>query len=88
MGLWGAAQAVAFGLGGLVGTAASDLARWLLASEGTAYAAVFAGEGLLFVVSAWLAWRVSAPAVMPSATPRPAPVRPKPAALGHDLEIA
>jgi BCD family chlorophyll transporter-like MFS transporter len=88
MGLWGAAQAVAFGLGGLVGTAASDLARWLLASEGTAYAAVFAGEGLLFVVSAWLAWRVSAPAVMPSATPRSAPVRPKPAALGHDLEIA
>jgi BCD family chlorophyll transporter-like MFS transporter len=88
MGLWGAAQAVAFGLGGLVGTAASDLARWLIASPGAAYAAVFAGEGLLFVMSAWLAWRVSAPAVMASATPRPAAARPKPAALGHDLEIA
>ena len=45
MGLWGAAQAVAFGLGGLVGTGASDLARWLIGSPGTAYAAVFAFRG-------------------------------------------
>ena len=42
MGLWGAAQAVAFGLGGLVGTAASDLARWLIGTPSHAYAAVFA----------------------------------------------
>jgi BCD family chlorophyll transporter-like MFS transporter len=62
MGLWGAAQAVAFGLGGLVGTGASDLARWLIASPGSAYAAVFALEGLLFLLSAALAWRISAPA--------------------------
>lgn len=61
MGLWGAAQAVAFGLGGLVGTGASDLARWLIASPGSAYAAVFALEGLLFLLSAALAWRISAP---------------------------
>jgi BCD family chlorophyll transporter-like MFS transporter len=103
MGLWGAAQAVAFGLGGLVGTAASDLARWLISSPGAAYAAVFAGEGLLFVMSAWLAWRVSAgPGTQPvaqtvtlpvhqpvtsPAAPRPVS-RPPPAALGHDLEIA
>ena len=62
MGLWGAAQAVAFGLGGLVGTGASDLARWLIASPGSAYAAVFALEALLFLLSAALAWRISAPA--------------------------
>jgi BCD family chlorophyll transporter-like MFS transporter len=55
MGLWGAAQAVAFGLGGLVGTAASDVARWLIASPGLAYGTVFALEGALFLVSAWLA---------------------------------
>jgi BCD family chlorophyll transporter-like MFS transporter len=65
MGLWGAAQAVAFGLGGLVGTAASDLSRALIASPGMAYAAVFAGEALLFVVSAALAGRIGGPAAAP-----------------------
>jgi MFS transporter, BCD family, chlorophyll transporter len=60
MGLWGAAQAVAFGLGGLVGTAASDLAHWLLASSGVAYAAVFALEALLFIAAAALAAQVGA----------------------------
>ena len=59
MGLWGAAQAVAFGLGGLVGTAASDLARWLIGTPGAAYAAVFAFEALLFVASAALASQLS-----------------------------
>jgi BCD family chlorophyll transporter-like MFS transporter len=55
MGLWGAAQAVAFGMGGLVGTAASDLARWLIGTPSHAYAAVFAFEALLFVAAAALA---------------------------------
>jgi len=58
MGLWGAAQAVAFGLGGLVGTAASDLARMFIGSPGLAYAAVFAAEAGLFVVAAALAAKV------------------------------
>jgi MFS transporter, BCD family, chlorophyll transporter len=58
MGLWGAAQAIAFGLGGILGTLASDVARLLLASPGLAYAAVFAGEALLFTVSAMLASRI------------------------------
>jgi BCD family chlorophyll transporter-like MFS transporter len=58
MGLWGAAQAVAFGLGGLIGTAASDVAHWLIASSGVAYASVFAAEALLFVGSALLAARI------------------------------
>lgn len=58
MGLWGGAQAVAFGLGGLLGTAASDLARWLVGTPAQAYAAVFALEALLFVGAALLAVRV------------------------------
>ena len=62
MGLWGAAQAIAFGLGGLMGTAASDMARWLIASPGVAYASVFGLEAALFVLSAVLAWSVGKPA--------------------------
>lgn len=59
MGLWGAAQAIAFGFGGLIGTAASDLAHWLIASTGVAYGSVFAAEALLFILSALLASRIS-----------------------------
>jgi BCD family chlorophyll transporter-like MFS transporter len=69
MGLWGAAQAVAFGLGGLVGTAASDLAHWLLASPGVAYATVFAFEALLFIAAAALAAQVGAASRRPASTP-------------------
>jgi MFS transporter, BCD family, chlorophyll transporter len=58
MGLWGAAQALAFALGGLVGTLASDVAHLLIAAPGTAYATVFALEAGLFVVSAVLAARI------------------------------
>ncbi|MEM6665321.1 MAG: BCD family MFS transporter [Pseudomonadota bacterium] len=58
MGLWGAAQAVAFGLGGFMGTVAIDISRALLGSPETAYGLVFAGEGILFVVSAVLAARI------------------------------
>lgn len=55
MGLWGAAQAMAFALGGLVGTGASDVAHALIAAPGPAYAVVFGLEALLFIVSARLA---------------------------------
>jgi BCD family chlorophyll transporter-like MFS transporter len=58
MGLWGASQAIAFGFGGLLGTAASDLAHWIISSSGAAYASVFAIEAVLFVVSALLALRI------------------------------
>ena len=77
MGLWGAAQGIAFGLGGLAGTAASDLARWLIAQPGVAYACVFAFEAGLFAVSALLARRIAIvpgplPASLPASTaPRP-----------------
>jgi BCD family chlorophyll transporter-like MFS transporter len=62
MGLWGAAQAVAFGLGGFLGTAAIDLTRALLDSPATAYALVFCGEAAMFVAAAALAVRVTRPA--------------------------
>jgi len=55
MGLWGAAQAFAFGIGGFLGTLASDVARYLLASPSLSYAVVFASEAALFVVSAVMA---------------------------------
>jgi MFS transporter, BCD family, chlorophyll transporter len=58
MGLWGAAQAAAFGLGGLLGTAASDLAHALLGEQRTAYAAVFGMQALMFAVSAAVALRL------------------------------
>ena len=58
MGLWGAAQAIGFALGGLFGSAASDLARWLIGDAAAAYASVFLVEALLFVASAWLAARI------------------------------
>jgi MFS transporter, BCD family, chlorophyll transporter len=59
MGLWGAAQALAFGLGGLVGTGASDLARWALGNTGVAYSWVFGFEAVLFLAAAFLAYRLA-----------------------------
>ena len=59
MGLWGAAQAIAFGFGGLLGAAGSDLARRWMASSGAAYALIFLMEALLFVVAALLAVRIA-----------------------------
>ena len=61
MGLWGAAQALAFGLGGRVGTGASDLAHLLLGGHRSAYASVFALQALMFVVSALVALRLGPP---------------------------
>lgn len=58
MGLWGAAQAVAFGMGGLAGTVAVDLARLALGSPIAAYSVVFAAQAALFLLSALLAARV------------------------------
>ncbi|MEQ1613685.1 MAG: BCD family MFS transporter, partial [Hyphomicrobiaceae bacterium] len=49
MGLWGAAQAIAFGIGGFTGTVASDLARYFMGTASTAYASVFALEACVFL---------------------------------------
>lgn len=58
MGLWGAAQAIAFGLGGFAGTAVVDALRLILEAPAVAYSTVFALEALLFLVSAALAMRI------------------------------
>ncbi len=60
MGLWGAAQAIAFGVGGFLGTVGSDAARLVLGSPAAAYVTVFAAEALLFLWAAWLAAHVGA----------------------------
>jgi BCD family chlorophyll transporter-like MFS transporter len=62
MGLWGAAQAIAFGLGGLLGAILVDLSTGLLGQPDAAYAAVFTIEALLFGLAAWLAARIGATA--------------------------
>lgn len=48
MGFWGAAQAVAYGLGGLMGAVGSDVAQAALGSVSAGYAAVFSVEAVLF----------------------------------------
>jgi BCD family chlorophyll transporter-like MFS transporter len=60
MGLWGAAQAIAFGLGSFAGTLAADLGRAIFGSAAQAYAAVFAAEAVLFLFAALLAARIGA----------------------------
>jgi BCD family chlorophyll transporter-like MFS transporter len=59
MGLWGAAQALAFALGGVVGTAGVDLARFAFGTPTSAYAFVFAAEAVFFVIATVLAVRIS-----------------------------
>lgn len=59
MGVWGAAQAVAFGIGGFTGAMAADIARYLTGSALTAYGTVFVAEAALFVVAAVVAARVA-----------------------------
>jgi MFS transporter, BCD family, chlorophyll transporter len=58
MGLFGAAQAIAVGLGGIVATAGVDLVRWLSNSPLWAYSLVFVAEALTFAVAAILAARI------------------------------
>ncbi|MFN3615512.1 MAG: PucC family protein, partial [Rubrimonas sp.] len=60
MGLWGAAQALAFGVGGLVGTASVDVMRLATGDIRLSYAAVFAAEGALFLAAAAMALRLGA----------------------------
>ena len=57
MGIWGASQAMAFGLGGIIGTGLSDIARIILGDPASAYAFVFFLESILFVVAAYLSFQ-------------------------------
>jgi len=64
MGVWGASQAIAFGLGGLIGALGVDLARSVQvaggqAADGSAFQLIFAIEAGLFVIAAILAGRMS-----------------------------
>ena len=58
IGVWGAAQGFAFGLGILAAAAAVDLFQWTFGTAATAYALAFAGLGALFLVAGWLALRM------------------------------
>ena len=78
MGLWGAAQALAFGSGGLLGTALSDLARLVIQDTALAYAVVFGLEALLFILAARLASQIREPAAAGEAQQTP----PQPLAPG------
>ncbi|MBX7497091.1 BCD family MFS transporter [Qipengyuania sp. 6B39] len=60
MGVWGAAQAIAFGMGGLLGALGVDVARRAQGQDASAFQLIFAVEGALFLVAAWLALRVAA----------------------------
>ncbi|WP_439574785.1 BCD family MFS transporter [Phreatobacter sp.] len=60
MGVWGASQAIAFGVGGFLGTVAVDVTRLLTGSSLIAYGSVFAVEAVLFLVAAVLAVRIAA----------------------------
>ncbi|MEM9708956.1 MAG: BCD family MFS transporter [Pseudomonadota bacterium] len=56
MGLWGAAQAIAAGFGGLTGAAAADALRQVT-DTASAFGGVFLFEALLFLAAAWMALR-------------------------------
>ncbi|MFB0613044.1 BCD family MFS transporter [Aurantiacibacter poecillastricola] len=59
MGVWGASQAIAFGLGGLIGALGVDIARRMQGQDGAAFQTIFAAEAALFVCAALLAGRAT-----------------------------
>ena len=82
MGLWGASQAMAFGLGGLLGTAASDLAHYVLGEQGVAYASVFGFESVMFVLAAACAIWVG------QYDRKPSEPRPSSLVVGHRKDLS
>ncbi len=58
MGVWGAAQGIAFGLGGLSGAIGVDLARHA-ESDGRAFQTIFTLEAMLFMAAAVMAARIA-----------------------------
>jgi BCD family chlorophyll transporter-like MFS transporter len=55
MGLWGAAQAIAFGAGGFIGAVTADILRHVVATPSLAYKVTFTIEAVLFLGAAMLA---------------------------------
>ncbi len=78
MGLWGAAQAGAFALGGFLGAAGVQALRGLLHQSGPAFVLVFAAEAAVFLASAVLAARLE---------PSPARTEPTSADAAPNLEL-
>jgi BCD family chlorophyll transporter-like MFS transporter len=62
MGVFGAAQAMAFALGGFLGASAVGLLRGILHEPGPAFLLVFGAEALIFLVAAAIAVRMDQPA--------------------------
>ena len=60
MGVWGAAQALAFGAGGLLGALVTDAARAMMHADGPAFALTFTAEAGLFLLAALFALRLTA----------------------------
>jgi BCD family chlorophyll transporter-like MFS transporter len=75
MGVWGAAQAIAFAAGGFIGAAGLDLMRHILSSTPAAFATVFAVEGVIFVGAALLAARLGPAASRAVTVPSGAVIR-------------
>ena len=76
MGLWGAAQAVAFGAGGFLGTMGVDIMRALVSMPAVAYGTVFVSQAVMFLAATVLAARVGHTAAARDNAPPPAgPVR-------------
>ncbi len=67
MGLWGAAQAIAFGAGGFLGTVVCDSAKLAFGSSGAAYATVFGLEVIGFFAAHWLALGITFETPLPRA---------------------
>jgi MFS transporter, BCD family, chlorophyll transporter len=66
MGVWGASQAIAFGLGGLLGAVGVDIARKGLGDDGSAFQLIFAIEAAAFVLAAFLAMSAAARSPQPA----------------------
>ncbi|EED32396.1 pucc protein [gamma proteobacterium NOR5-3] len=70
MGLWGASQAIAFAVGGFLGTVAIDVSRLFIEDPAVAYGFVFSLEAVMFVVAAIIGMRLRS---AESSEQRPAP---------------
>ena len=59
MGVWGASQAIAFGIGGLLGALGVDIARRSGGDDATAFQLIFVIEATAFMLAAFLALRAT-----------------------------
>jgi BCD family chlorophyll transporter-like MFS transporter len=74
MGVWGAAQAGAFAIGGFLGASGVDVMRGLLHQNAAAFLVVFIGEGVVFLISAVLAARLEGQASQGAVTAADLPI--------------